>query len=197
MKERPILFSGDMVQAILDGRKTQTRRVIKPQPEIITTHDYSIKLLQIKGKGPWFEGDPNRTCPYGVVGDRLWVREMWCTEHRLDDIKPSKIGEAATVPIWYRATDDLNSVSLIPGKWRPSIFMPRWASRILLEITDVRVERLQKISEADAVAEGAGYWGCDTVEVFRDLWDSINAKRGYSWSSNPWCWCISFKKIGK
>lgn len=166
--ERPIVFSDEMIRAILDGRKTQTRRIMKHF----------------------------KYCKY-QIGMNLWVRETWCVEHRFDTITPSKISEAAIIPIWYRATDDLSGASLIPGKWRSSVHMPRWASRILLEITDVRVERLQKISEADAVAEGAGYWGCDTVEVFQDLWDSINAKRGYSWSSNPWCWCISFKKIGK
>jgi hypothetical protein len=197
MKERPILFNGDMVRAILDGRKTQTRRVIKPQPKIISTHDGSMNILQITGKAPWFNGDPNHTCPYGVIGDRLWVRETWGLEPDMDEqlkddgLTPGQI-EYEGYHIGYKAD---GSGAYCVEKWRPSIFMPRWASRIMLDITDVRVERLQEISEDDAQAEGVGYWGCDTIEVFEDLWNSINQKRGYPWSSNPWVWVIEFKVL--
>lgn len=140
MKERPILFSGEMVRAILEGRKTQTRRVIKPQPDSArnsvfvksgfeTKHGYEIK------------------CPYGQPGDRLWVRETW----GLWDTDPKDGPERAK--IFYRATDE-NRRDLRYQRWRPSIHMPRWASRINLEITNIRIERVQDITEEDAKAEG-------------------------------------------
>ena len=194
MKERPILFSTEMVKAILEGRKTQTRRVIKPQPNDIrespfvksgieTTHGYEIKLKY----------EP---------GDRLWVRETW-HKHSDDD-------DFCTGEIHYRATE-----ICVGTKWIPSIFMPRWASRITLEVVNVRVERVQDICFEDCLSEGCDsgfehYDGsCNHIEDgsccqgwhygskwnFRYLWDSINAKRGYSWDANPWVWVIEFRRV--
>lgn len=189
MTERPILFSGTMVRAILEGKKTQTRRVIKPQPDDDCLNDggWPITLEQ---------------CPYGVTGDRLWAREKWCMT----------VGQPLSEqePIRYAADFDPAS----RGPWRPSIHMPRWASRITLEITDIRVQRVQEISEDDAKNEGLRrvtdglytYWRKDewtkgpagfssAVGAFRDLWDSINAKRGHVWDANPWVWAITFKVV--
>jgi hypothetical protein len=164
MNERPILFSGEMVRAILEGRKTQTRRVIKPQLRI------------------------NYKCPYGQPGDRLWVRETWqCFKPNTEEIiNPNTVNIRALA---YRATNEWR------GKWRPSIHMPRWASRITLEITAVRVERLQDIGEVDAMREGDPTCENTHIDWFRALWDSINAKRGYSWESNPWVWVVEFQRI--
>ena len=183
MKERPIIFSGEMVRAILDGRKTQTRRVIKPQPDHIHTFQKGILLPQI--------GDKEIRCPYGQPGDRLWVRETWAKNNPVLDAK-----------VCYRA--DLMSPDL--GKpWKPSIYMPRWASRITLEIVNVRVERVQEITEADVIAEGIGAFTLargvlsdappDPRWKFIELWNSINANRGYGWEINPWVWVIEFKVL--
>ena len=203
MKERPILFNTEMVKAILEGRKTQTRRVIKDQP----LSGRSIKHYSDNEWVVYSDSDPIVTlytikCPYGQVGDRLWVREMWdYTGQGLDCV--------------YKA--DAKPTDIFPWeKYRPSIFMPRWASRITLEIVEIKVEKLQDISEADAIAEGLEsltrpngktlysapqcgdrppYWESSASEAFMWLWDSINAKRGYSWESNTWCWCLSFKRL--
>jgi len=157
-------------------------------------------------------GDQRIHCPYGQVGDRLWVRETWATERRLDKYSPSEIGEAGDVALWFRATE-IPSVSLERGKWCPSIHMPRWASRITLEITEIRVERLQEIGGGDVDREGVIYddlWGKFSipdwdafaevqekvaVRAFAKLWDSLNAKRGYGWETNPWVWVISFELL--
>jgi len=175
---KPIIFSTPMVQAILAGQKTQTRRVVKPQPD----GDYVKQWIDL------FEP------PY-KPGDRLWVKEAWSVwEHRPDDL-----------PIRYRA-DYRNDYK---AKWQSPMFMPRRYSRITLEITNVRCERLQEMTEADAVAEGlkvsaAGHYynyhnkrphtdfGCP-IESFESLWDSINAKRGYGWETNPWVWVLEFR----
>jgi hypothetical protein len=218
MSEKPILFSGPMVRAILDGRKTQTRRVIKPQPEICT---------DLPGKA-WYQRNRRKLwcdytheqflelCPYGTVGTNLWVRETWAQAYQYEPNEicllrdsSSDYAEKCKVAL-YRATYDGPPNAAF--KWRPSIHMPRWACRITLEVTDVRVQRLQEISEKDAIAEGiepeyvraymsaeemAGADGRDPWDVFADLWDSINAKRGFSWDSNPWVWAITFKRIGE
>lgn len=196
MEERPILFNGEMVRAILDGRKTMTRRVVKPQPEQDTDCPYHI--------GTGIERVA-RTCPYGKPGDRLWVRETFCDRNNNgEQIKPL-----------YRADgqeyEDGDGWHFEP-KWKPSIFMPRMYSRITLEITNVRVERLQKINNTDALAEGTpGAWVENSeypggynenqnkahVFFFRQLWDSINAKRGYGWDANPWVWVVEFERIKK
>ena len=175
MKERPILFSGPMVRAILDGRKTQTRRVVKPQPDWIRPRVSDDGIAHgYCGSGP----TDGIKCPYGTVGDRLWVRESWA--------KSGEVGDATE----YRA----DNPDPIGAKWRPSIHMPRWASRIDLEITGIRVERLQEISERDAMAEGCEYLTNSVARSnFVKLWISINGQD--SWSANPWVWVIEFKRI--
>lgn len=210
MKERPILFSSTMVQAILQEKKTQTRRIIKPQPNWVAPPNIPFKTFDANPKGII-------NCPYGEIGDRLWVRETWgCSV-----IKGEHYG------IYYQASynDDKNwnRVISVNSEWyklwekyqdkkRPSIFMPRWASRILLEITDVIIERIQDISEEDALSEGVisqytedgedSFCHVDNdflsdfpSETFSMLWDSINKKRGYGWKVNPYVWVISFKVL--
>jgi hypothetical protein len=198
VKERPILMSAPMVRAILAGTKTQTRRVVKLQPPAVVQSIYRP-----------FPAEPNNwqgygfgsihwygRCPYGVAGDRLWVRETWAVPHRYDHLGPSNIPTKG-VPVHYAATEDRGGL-----RWRPSIHMCRFASRITLEITDVRVERLQEISEADAIAEGCvgghgaskGYaYNATPHEHYRALWESINGPG--SWDLNPWVWAISFRRV--
>ena len=191
MKERPILFSAPMVRAILDGRKTVTRRLVKPNPHKV---DGGVPF----GDAPaWAHAEPGSAvmrCPYGVRGDRLYLRETWAAPHAYDHLPPRLIPQDAR--IHYAATEDRGGLL-----WRPSIHMPRWASRILLEITAARVERLQDISEADARAEGAPAYRLPAHPVFDDrphvlgyaqLWDSINGAG--SWDANPWVWVIEFKR---
>jgi hypothetical protein len=187
VKERPILFSAPMVRAILDGRKTQTRRVVKHKPD---------------DDCPYHENGVAVRCPYGKVGDRLWVRETWRTTKEANNKTPTELNPGHR--IWYDADESLQPGF---GKRRPSIFMLRWASRIDLEIVGVRVERLQEISEADAMAEGAEIGAvslrdkrglpigiaADYRTAFRDLWESINGAG--SWAANPWVWCISFRRV--
>lgn len=197
VKARPILFSTPMVKAILEGQKTMTRRVVKPQPP-----SFVSKMIFNDSVGMWLDRDGGieniwtktqsnmgnvqhlikRPCPYGRPGDRLWARETWAK------------GDA----IYYKA-DEVEGVFSYAGKWRPSIFMPRWASRITLEITDVRVERLQEITEGDSLREGIRDDFKDdtffpTVYNFKILWDSTNGKK-YPWSINPFVWVISFRRI--
>lgn len=202
MKERPILFSSEMVRAILDGRKTQTRRVFNPQP-IADGLYYEYKDI------PWLKtGDPfpfiGHLCPYGTHNDLLWVRETWRAVeldngsdgilYKADNHFKSIENSQAAADLWCDAYADRKH----GNKWRPSIFMPRWASRILLEVTDVRVERVQDINDEDAKAEGASISETRTMThrgAFNILWDRINAHRGYSWESDPWVWAISFRVI--
>ena len=197
MKEHGIIFNAEMVRAILDGRKTQTRRLVNSVP---TTHDFhgwimSSTCAKDEGKAVWAIGDspllkdPIRlNCPLGKIGDRLWVRETWqcglCTESTFA----------------YKATHkptDLEEGWNEKIKWRPSSQMPRWASRILLEITGVRVERVQEISQEDAKAEGfvgdGLSWSPSAYGQFADMWMSIYGAE--SWNSNQWCWVIEFKQI--
>ena len=205
MKEHPILFTGDMVRAILDGRKTQTRRVIRPQPDAIAPFQDGEPTEAYYNGWPKAGEARELKCPYGIPGDRLWVRETW-----------RKAGECTiNDPCYgYRATMKYACGQPVPNekatKWKPSIHMPRAASRITLEVTDVRVERVQDISEVDAQVEGCvndvkleyghmtgpiDYKGFYAVERFETLWDSINAKRGYGWDKNPWVWVVTFKRI--
>ena len=163
MTERPILFSAPMVRAILDGNKTQTRRVVKLKP------DYMETFLRL----------PNKVacCPYGQPGGRLWVRETF------EDCE-----SALHSCVLYRADGGT------PGtKWTPSIHMPRWASRITLEITGVRVERLQDISEEDAISEGTPFPCGGWVGGYQKLWESIHGPG--SWDLNPWVWVVEFKRV--
>lgn len=192
VRERPILFSGPMVRAILDGRKTQTRRVIKPQPEFFTSDiEGGIEFECPTTSGTYSKKSFARLCPYGKPGERLWVREAF-----YDRADYAAIGKHHKERFVY-------VVDGVKGGWRahPSIHMPRIASRITLEITDVRVERLQEISEEDAVAEGLrktsfrdGRGEESARWNFRTLWDSINGKK-YPWASNPWAWAITFRKV--
>lgn len=220
VRERPILFSGEMVRAILNGRKTQTRRVIKPQPypngwkfdgdKIHCWNDYlppSATLLDVgSGRDRYTTSDVEgweTDCPYGAPGDRLWVRETWAVHSWRDHLparearKYQENGEGHC--LWYRAGGGYGGCDAHQrGRWRASIHMPRWASRLTLEITEVRVQRVQEISEGDAIAEGCfdekEHDGSLPTEVFRVLWDSLNAKRGYAWDSNPWVWALTFKR---
>lgn len=202
MKEHPILFTGEMVRAILEGRKMQTRRVIKPQPEGYEVFYWNMTPQEVAATSGWKKApfgcwvrDDNglkffKTCPYGQIGDQLWVKETWALNNPILDNK-----------VRYRA--DLMSPDL--GKpWKPSIFMPRWASRITLEVVRVRVERVQEITGADAQAEGWPHFrelfptinmDDKAINWFRRLWDSINTERGFGWEVNPFCWVISFKVL--
>jgi hypothetical protein len=193
VKERPVIFSGPMVKAIIEDRKTQTRRVVKYSP--FEPNDEGLGRHIITHNIP---------CPYGKPGDRLWCRETWRPQHPYDLPGQEK-------PI-YAADWTPEEFEQIYGKtwgWKPSIFMPRWASRITLEVVNVRVERLQEISEADAIAEGV-YTNeqalqklglpADTklqgtcVDKYRIVWESINGKK-YPWASSPWVWVVEFKKV--
>ena len=204
-KERPILFSAPMVRAILDGRKTQTRRIVKPQPEWAEGAWYWRHPRYNNGLGVhYFHTDAESAaekmatvCPYGVPGDRLWVRETWFDNMASDD------GDEARTPARcvYRANGefiDQFPEEYMDGKWTPSIHMPRWASRITLEITGVRIERLQDITNNDALDEGTPDLrtienGWDMRRCFQDLWEQINGVG--SWGENPWVWVIEFKKV--
>ncbi len=214
-KEHPMLFGGPMVLSILNGRKTQTRRLIKPQPRLVGDGvPYGGTELVGLGK-----------CPY-KAGDRLWVREKWAVHKYYDGRPKNGCGpvpegiavECFTCPDSIRVLPSLThrSIGEERGKWRPSIHMPRWASRITLEVTEVRCEQLQAITERDAIAEGVepvlhiynggsrrewrdysgGGMVAEPVFSFRSLWDSINGIcTKNSWEANPWVWVIEFKVI--
>lgn len=217
--ERGMIFNAEMVRALLSGRKTQTRRIIKPQPEATLSGSLSGKWLSRPLNGlllPKIE-DIAIHCPFGVVGDRLWVRETFqgplfdydLMDSYCKDPTPFEKPEfcvykadGVPAPEFYDADDELHCC------WRPSIHMPRWASRILLEITDVRIERLNAINEHNAHAEGVaklrgGFWkhyqpGWTQHQLsargsFVTLWKSIYGDE--SWNSNPWVWVIKFKRI--
>ncbi len=213
MKERGMIFNGEMVRAILDGRKTQTRRPIKWKQTRFT----EIGEREDGSKWPWSE-DAEHTCdfwhpcPFGAVGDRIWVREAYRFPASLDDVSPTGVGEMAVAtgyrkpwaPTFYEFTgtfsDGWKGFETPPkvsdaGKLRPSIHMPRWASRILLEITDVRVERLRSMSHDDARAESviAASGPLEAGLAFRELWHSIYGEE--SWKANPWVWVIEFKRV--
>lgn len=224
-KERPILFSTPMVRAIMDGGKTQTRRIIKPSPGLQRTW-LKQELIDIVPHGEMIQGGWQMhhplagqykdgvyneydsplgwvKCPYGKIGDILWVRETWAPK------KPTE-PEQDWQSYYYLASDRNEYVE----KWKPSIFMSKEASRIKLEITDIKVERVQDISYKDAIAEGVessnefnsneGYlhqyknymgdgFDCDSLGSYYTLWESINGKG--SWDKNPWVWVIKFNKL--
>lgn len=225
MKERPILFSSPMVRAILAGRKTQTRRIVKPAPPEWCGEAHH------RGEADWYLTESpipfnafDAKCPYGQPGDRLWVREtFYCDMLPFADggPLPKDKPDWADDNLYYRA--DGTCCQIIPEcscaevgkpKFRPSIHMPRWASRITLEVVSVRVERLSEITEADAIAEGIvhdhlwdranspsdrlTYVGCGetfatAVEAYQHLWGSINGPG--SWEANPWVWVVEFKRV--
>ncbi|HCB1389394.1 TPA: hypothetical protein MYO28_002944 [Klebsiella pneumoniae] len=217
MKERGMIFNGEMVRAILDGRKTQTRRIMAPQPADDIERGIFPNPEAIGWKSSLRHKHGSTTahfCPYGKPGDRIWVRETFCpvddTQYggeKWVDYRATPKFEASHPAGWDCAPNDAEAL-----KWRPSIHMPRWASRILLEITDVRVERLNTISEEDAKAEGidmeALYDSQDcydciadhnmtgrptVIGAFKYLWESIYGEE--SWKANPWVWVIEFKRV--
>lgn len=217
-KARPILFSGAMIRALLDGRKTQTRRVIKPQP-VVTSPDVERDL-----PSAWAAGFIGVRCPYGVPGDVLWARETWGVGTRpcpsrgwVDGVEYRADCTGDEAPPLYDIIPDHIEADGMGGRWRPSIHMPRWASRLTLQITDIRVERLQDISEADAQAEGVGEYVCPgphrgpgatyftadptagedmpisrttPIAAYKALWEHINGCG--SWDANPWVWVMTF-----
>lgn len=218
MKEKPILFNGEMVRAIMDGRKTQTRRIIKPQPDLKLVGCDSYPSYKVNDA--WQSGFIDVSCPFGRIGDELWVRETMYSdgdgwwfpasgEFYFEDSctkeKEKKISD------WCNHQEKMNRITV------PSIHMPRWASRIQLRITDIRVERVQDINDDGVEAEGidssesdygnlcqniidSGYHhdvdrNSADIACFKKLWDSINRKREYSWESNPYVWVIEFERI--
>lgn len=220
IKERPILFSAPMVRAILDGRKTQTRRIA----EISEPFDYpqfNAKVVNFRKKTYWFDCQKSHpehianACPYGTLADRLWIRETWAPANSDDGpvILYRADGDRRYLMNEDKFLDEEGAFSYeITGKvyfdswasdiesadmgWKSSIHMPRWASRINLEITDVRVEKLQDISDVDAIAEGIQADFLEHIHGpagYRDLWESINGQG--SWDKNPWVWVIEFKRI--
>ena len=245
MKEHPIIFSTEMVKSILEGRKTMTRRVIKPQLEDGDLGHYWWKgdwstfggrhagVIDYGRKGndepTWTLEEVITHCPYGQVGDRLIVREShrltkykqdgetWVkAEYRMEVDGDGGVRHFKWADISKKQKDRLARIRTW-GKWRPSRFMYRFLARITLEITNIRVERLQEITYSDARAEGilsfnrehpdpanggVGYnrgalglpMRYESTAAFMDLWDSLNAKRGYSWESNPFVWVIEFKR---
>lgn len=202
VKERPILFSTEMVKAILDEKKSQTRRVIKPQPKPLEGSwlfwKYKVEDIETEPNSYASPQDMTPYCPYGQVGDRLWVRETFIESKYF----LNKDGSHSRV--WYKA-DDSEHIGVLNYPWKPSIHMPRWASRITLEITDVRVERLQEITKDDCLKEGfniiQGNMDRPSVRFyFYNYWDSIVNKKypfnwTHTWKGNPWVWVISFKII--
>lgn len=213
MKERPMIFNAEMVRAILDGRKTQTRRIMKKQPEPSKAREGDFyfpcdKMQSMVHVSDFIPGNSmipdahdffSKCCPFGEVGDRIWVRETWA-RYNIDQDSHDMAYRATTPEDWPEE-----------GRWRPSIHMPRWASRITLEITGVGVQRLHSISPNDASREGLiklpatgryclnqgdQYFGGashDAREVFSWLWESIYGAE--SWQANPWVWVIEFKRI--
>lgn len=214
VKERPIIFSGDMVRAILDGRKSMTRRVLNPQPN------------DVKGwKCAGIQDDSVKYCPHGQPGDRLWVRETFqyvsCDDGPFESRDKGMYfpNDEERFRIEYLSTMG-PVIEWDPPNFRPSIHMPRWASRITLEVTGVRVERVQDITEDDAKAEGVAM-GYEALKIeipenasmemierysnpplveshqigFKKLWNSINDKRGYGWDKSPQVWVVEFKRI--
>ncbi|HEX3156773.1 MAG TPA: hypothetical protein VHV32_19245 [Candidatus Angelobacter sp.] len=241
VQEKPILFSGPMVRAILDGRKTQSRRVVKPQPgpcdhklnEEYEGHAIPTEFFMMDA-GDWACrtcGNGVRLtrndavgiiCPYGRPGGNIWVREAWQYyggDEYLYQKSRQSVAYKATWDsdkcLWKEGTAEPTTFDYWPETWRPSIHMPRWASRITLELTKVRVERVQEISEEESIAEGVKAFdgsakGCFAVlgttaisgttakECYQRLWDSINLKREggkYSWAANPFVWAIEFRRV--
>ncbi|MBN8187575.1 hypothetical protein JF540_12830 [Salipiger thiooxidans] len=202
MSVKPILFSGPMVRALLEGRKTQTRRVLKPQPSCDAIEPHRVHSNEFI---PWRDGEALASIVTPCApGDLLWVREAHAlvpssafrmSEGVMQAVDPSDRDRACVYrERWERCAP----------RWRPSIFMPRWASRLTLRVTDVRVQRVQEITEVDAKAEGVDAVTMDDVprqaamsrrSDFASLWDSLNAKRGFGWDANPWVAAYTFEVI--
>jgi len=221
VKERPILFSGPMVRAILEGRKTQTRRIAIPKRSHVDFigggpkdgpdwNDPACWGFEDPNTGLWWALRGNEEChqlpcPHGTVGDRLWVRETWAQPAALDP-GPTvyRADYPACVPKEFENVPEAAAIT-----WKPSIHMPRAMSRITLEITGVHVERLQAITDDDAYAEGSSEWAAENaarllgagnkwrniIEAWKALWDGINASRGHGWDANPWVWAVEFRRI--
>jgi hypothetical protein len=203
-----------MIRALLAGQKTQTRRVVNPlcrDLPIVSFERWGIEYPKLKltdwqyerGNPLWISTETDGTtrqwhCPYGEPGGRLWVRESMRT-----DSDGTWLYSADNEPVGCDMEDDYLMIAWVMGKQTehcPSIHMPRWASRITLDVIGVHVQRLQNISEADAIAEGIDWAACghayaSTIGAFADLWDGINAKRGYSFESDPWVWRVEFRKV--
>jgi hypothetical protein len=209
VKEHGILFSAPMVRSILAGTKTQTRRIAKaPKGHRVGSLDSIAGAMMVVR-----EDDPTRGrlvhAPHGPVGRRLWVRETWAPwgEHLESHGEAHVIEDARRQMPWASIVRraDANGGHVDVKRWKPAIHMPRWASRIALEVTRVRLERVQSITEYDARAEGVDTGPTvgevyrladgrvDARSVYADLWDTINGKG--SWASNPWCWAYDFKRI--
>lgn len=195
MSDRSILFSAPMVDALLAGRKTQTRRVLKLTgyrrfsefgPSDTPGYDWHFR----REDGCWCDFRHDHLPVHYKVGDRLWVREAWRTSKVADELKPSQMVGGGYTPVWYENDRDNCDVH---GRYRHARHMPKWASRLTLTVTDVRVERLQDISEAGAIAEGWPAGLVFPIDWYRDLWDSINGEG--AWDANPWIAAISFSVI--
>lgn len=200
MKERGMIFNAEMVRAVLEGRKTQTRRMMKVQPHAGVRDSVFVKSGLEDGHGK------ELVCPFGAVGDRLWVRETFRVHSRATDVA-TLVYKASEQQSWTQQThrvpiENCNKPAVIDN-WTPSIHMPRWASRVALEITGVRVERLNNMTEADAMAEGCqgghdsipGYmYSATPHEHFHHVWESIYGED--SWLANPWVWVIEFQRVG-
>ena len=207
VRERPILFSAPMMLALLAGTKTQTRRVVQ-LPKWIAPEDHGRAIQALIEhpaglglRGPC-DGLKQYLCPYGKAGEHLWCRETWRAPKTLDALSPTAIGTQALeanyrqpwAPVRYEAdgaADNDDVLAAFGGEWgktRVSIHMPRWASRLTLRVTEVRVERLHAISEADARAEGVG-----SRAEFEALWRQINGEA--SWAENPWVWVVGVKRV--
>jgi hypothetical protein len=214
MKEHPIIFNSEMVRAILDGRKSQTRRVIKAPVLYLDCFQAKVRpptTIKQGKDGVWYfswygdtAGGFGLKCPYGGIGDRLWVRETvracedsngWDGVYYLADAEFRVI---ENTPEAGERWGELYNYRKKKGAKVPSIHMPRWASRITLEVKRVWVEWVQEITVDDVYAEGLERQETDFEELncgerFRRLWDSINAKRGFGWDENPWVWCVEFE----
>jgi hypothetical protein len=217
VRERPILFSGPMVRAILAGTKTQTRRVVKPQPFFTSCQQAATDAVAEIAEAAMRRVLIEDRCPYGVPGERLWVRETWRSRtrdlvaYKADGQAGAWMGDGGGGRIWIRhgwlvgytapgQTGQWMGEKKYGDRWRPSIHMPRDYSRLTLEVTEARVQRLQEIDHADIRAEGVldkAITGGELVtlrRLFGEAWDSINGKRA-PWAGNPWVWAISFKRL--
>ena len=202
-KERPIVFSGESVRAIIAGRKTQTRRVVtvKSDYPIIAAHEHFEPFTDSpKNDQSWtFDlqcedrifAKQGVRCPLGLIGDRLWVRENW-----------AGIKTATHKGVWYQVDGKPTDPAPVGGgKWKASRYMPRWASRLMLEVVSVRVERLHEMSHHDAHCEGVIMESDDPLKQcgykagFKQSWDKLNKRRGFPWSSNPFVWVVEFKRL--